>query len=166
MKVPSSIVSAVIAHPVWKKVIRILLRMMAWLYDFVIVFVVVAWGFWSNLVWWRVFGVSPGSDYAEGWEQDIYAFELKRGLSEGMARFVAELPWWFEFVFLVTLSALLVRWTRRFVRTTPGEWTFSVRRAPRRPPADGISRRLARILAGIFALFVGVLVCAGVLFPV
>lgn len=157
--------ATVAGKPVWKKAIGALLRASAWLYDFVIAFIVVAWWVWGALVQRWIFGCSGQAwvDYSMGWEQDIYAFELERGLSEGLAHFIAGLPLLFEYVLLMTLSALLVRWVRRFVRTTPGEWTFSVRREPLPPPGGGVSRRLGRIVAGLVALFVGALVCAGMI---
>ena len=62
----------------------------------------------------------------------------------------------------------LAAWGKRMVggRLLQGGAFMGVRNGVESALFFGISRRLARILAGIFALFVGTLVCAGVLFPV
>lgn len=137
----------------WRKVVRAHLRVLAWGYDFLFALFVVSWVIWGELVLNRLFGVGSGAwaDCKMCAEEALYQFELKRGLAAWQAHFLSCLPELFEYVLLWILAALLVRWMRRVVRTTPGEWTFSVRRNPCPAPVGGWRRHLGRSLAGIAA---------------
>lgn len=140
--------------PVWKKALAALLRMFAWTYDFALALFVVAWVVWDEWVLHRLFGCGTGAwlDYHAAWMESIYKHCKQQNVAEWKADVLSCLPDLLEYSILWILSALLVHWGRRLLGTTPGEWTFSVRRPPLPPPAGGLWRRLLRAAAGIAAL--------------
>lgn len=151
--------SAAERKPGRKKAVSTFFRMLAWAYDFLLALFVVSWVIWDALVLDCLFGCSSGAwtDYQVARSEALCKFGRQRALSEWQTDLLSCLPELLECIVLVALSLLLVRWFRRFVRTTPGEWTFSVRRDPSPPPAGGFPRRVCRAVAGL-AAFIAVVI--------
>ena len=145
--------------PLWRKAVSLLLHMAAWAYDFLLALFVVSCVVWDELVLHGLFGFTSGAwtDHQVGRSEALYKIGQQRGMAEWQAELLSCVPELLEFVGVVTLSVLLVHWFRRLVSTTPGEWAFSVRRAPLPSPAGGVSRRVLRVAAG-FAALVGVVI--------
>ena len=142
------------AKPVWRKAVSALLRLAAWTYDFLLALFAVSCVLWDELVLHGLFGYTSGAwtDHQVGRSEALYKLGQQRGLAEWQADLLSCVPELLEFIGVMTITLLLVHWFRRLVRTTPGEWAFSVRRVPLPPPAGGVGRRLLRIAAGFGAL--------------
>lgn len=155
---------AVEGKPVWRKALSAFIRISAWVYDFLLAVFVVSCVLWDELVLHGLFGFSSGAwtDHQVGRSEALYKLGKQHALAEWQADLLSCVPELLEFIGVMTLSVLLVRWFRRLLRTTPGEWAFSVRRAPIPPPAGGFRRRVSRIAAGFVAL-VGIVILWGIL---
>ena len=145
--------------PFWRKAVSALLRLSAWTYDFLLALFIVFCVVWDELVLHGLFGFTSGAwtDHQVGRSEALYKLGKQHALGEWQADLLSCLPELLEFVGVMALSVLLVRWFRRLLRTTPGEWAFSVRRPPLPPPVGGVLRRILRVAAGFFAL-VGVVI--------
>jgi hypothetical protein len=150
--------------PIWRKTFSALLRILGWTYDFLLSLFVVSCVLWDELVLHGLFGLSSGAwtDHQVGRSEALYKIGQQHGLAEWQADLLSCLPELLEFIGVMTLSVLLVLWFRRLLRTTPGEWSFSVRRPPLPPPAGGFLRRFFRVAAG-FAALVGAVILWGIL---
>lgn len=155
---------AVDGKSAWKKAVSSLLRLSAWTYDFLLALFVVSCVVWDEMVLHGLFGYTSGAwtDHQVGRSEALYKIGQQRGLAEWQADILSCVPELLEFIGVMTLSVLLVRWFRRLVRTTLGEWAFSVRRAPLPPPVGGFLLRFGRVAAG-FAALVGVVILWGIL---
>lgn len=128
-------------------------RLLAWLYDFALALFVAGWVVWDTLVLGGLLGYSSGAwaDQMVSWDVALSRYGEQRGFADWLPGLLGCLPWLLELGFLLAVAALLVRLLRRFARVTPGEWAFSVRRAPSPPPAGGFVRGFLRAAGGIAA---------------
>lgn len=134
-------------------------RFLAWLYDFSAALFVVTFVLWEELILNRLLQL-PGqawSDFQTSWSIELERYAGQNGLAAWRAGLLSSLPMEFENALLLLASILLVLLIRRFLRVTPGEWTFSSRRTPAQPPSPGFGRSLLRATAGL-AAFAAILI--------
>jgi hypothetical protein len=128
-------------------------RALAWLYDFSAALFVVAFVLWEELVLNRLLKC-PGqawSDFQTSWSVELERYAEQNGLAAWRAGLLSSLPMGLENAILLLAAVLLVLLLRRFLRVTPGEWTFSSRRSPAPLPPPGFGRSLLRAAAGLAA---------------
>lgn len=137
---------------------KLLLRALAAFYDWLVCLCIMSWVVWGELLLHRLLGLSSGAwtDIQVGWSCELVRFGERNGLPAWKLSLLDSLPWLAELTALYAVSILIVMLLRRILRVTPGEWTFSVRRPPASPAPGGIGRLLLRVLAGLAAFVVGV----------
>ncbi len=137
---------------------------LAWLYDWLAAWSILACVVWEELILRRLLSIHPGAhaDYLVGWGEELARHARESGLFPWRQAVAANLPWAVETVAVGALAAFSALLLHRMLRVTPGEWMFSVRRPPHARPTDGFFRKILRAAVGL-AAFAGCAVAWGVL---